>query len=66
MNVLLRIDIPLPECKITIRIDPVNHAAGDVIISDPQGCLNSRIHFDVREIEPGESESIIIGEWENY
>ena len=73
MNVFLKIEIPLPECKITIRFDPSNHAidpanpaAGFVAVSDPTGCVNSRVHFDVREIEPGESESIVIGEWVNY
>ena len=66
MNVFLKIEIPLPECKITVRFDPSKSDIGNAIINDPQGCLNSRIHFDVREIEPGESESIVIGEWVNY
>ena len=59
MNALLTIETWIPPCTITVRVDLSKHSAG---VQTSEGTLINTefVHFDVREVEPGEPESIVI------
>ena len=59
MNALLTIETWIPPCTITVRVDLSKHSAG---VEIPEGALANTelVHFDVREVEPGKPESIVI------
>ena len=59
MNALLTIETWIPPCTITVRVDLSKHSAG---VQIPEGILMNTafVHFDVREVESGEPESIVI------
>ena len=59
MNALLTVETWIPPCTITVRVDLSKHSVGVLI---PKGALINTefVHFDVREVEPDEPESIVI------
>lgn len=59
MNALLTIETWIPPCTITVRVDLSKHSVG---VWTPEGTLMNTafVHFDVREVESGEPESIVI------
>ncbi len=60
MSALLTIKKSLSHCKITVRFDSSKHN-GVCIPPDAMADIKG-VAFDVKEIEPGEAESVVI-EW---
>ena len=62
MNALLTIETGLSLCKITVRMDSSKHNIG---VDIPPGVFDEfdNVYFDVKEIEPGENESIVISSY---
>ena len=60
MSALLTIKKSLSHCKITVRFDSSKHD-GVCIPSDAMVDIKG-VTFDVKEVEPGEVESVVI-EW---
>ena len=57
MSALLTINAPLRGAKITVRFDGSKHNGACITNEFVE---QTWLHFDVKEIEPGEPESIVI------
>ncbi len=58
MSALLTINVPLRDVMITVRFDGSIQRNGVDVIAEAAEQL--ACHFDVREVEPGELETIVI------